>query len=164
MIHASPLYSGSILFRIEGSMNYLNKLCDSGDESENTDTFFSLGFEFLEPASALHETPIVSIKYWVPIFYLAGHAAELLLKSFLVKRGLTVSELKKKGHNLYDLIELSKIRGLSIDLIAIPKLSYLYLDKRFEYRKNNTSSLPDEDLLIEEVYRLFNEINRIDSD
>lgn len=66
--------------------------------------------------------------------YLLGHAIELYLKAFLLRSGLTISDLKKKfGHNLKKLLNeakeknIEKIVGISPQLVDdISKLNALY--------------------------------------
>jgi hypothetical protein len=51
----------------------------------------------------------------IPFYYLASHAAELLLKSALLKRGLDESDLRRRfGHDLRRLLEAVQQKGVSI--------------------------------------------------
>ncbi len=90
-------------------------------------------------------------------YFLAGHAAELFLKSFLFKNGITADELAKRyGHNLRLLIRES--RGLGLQEMCsteyIEKLGNLYTKKRTEYRQNKVAYFPPLDSLIAETDRL----------
>jgi hypothetical protein len=68
---------------------------------EDEATLLSLSTEYLEAAKVLHSTPPTKVNYAIVIFYLLGHAAELLLKSFLHKNGESIVDIKNKyGHNL----------------------------------------------------------------
>lgn len=77
----------------------------SGDGSEDEGTFYSLASEYLEAAITLFNTPPTRINYWVVIYYLLGHSAELTLKSYLFDHGETPESLKKVGHDLERLTE-----------------------------------------------------------
>jgi hypothetical protein len=52
----------------------------------------------------------------VPYYFLVSHSAELFLKAALLKRGVSVHELKKADirHNLYNLLQKLKSKGLVI--------------------------------------------------
>ena len=52
----------------------------------------------------------------IPFYYLASHAAELLLKSALLKRGFTESDLRTSEyrHSLLALLQALKDKGLAI--------------------------------------------------
>lgn len=52
----------------------------------------------------------------VPLFFLASHAAELFLKAALLKRGASVSELKKfeYRHNLSSLLAMLQGKGVQV--------------------------------------------------
>ena len=74
--------------------------------------------------------------------YLLGHALELYLKSFLMKQGCDIQELKKKkyGHNISNLLSESVKRGfedhfrISEQLRAeVDVFSSSYAAKDFEY-------------------------------
>ncbi|HXC43894.1 MAG TPA: hypothetical protein VNY51_10290 [Candidatus Dormibacteraeota bacterium] len=52
----------------------------------------------------------------IPFYFLVSHAAELLLKSALLKRGFPETDLKKfdYGHNLDSLLERLQEKGVSV--------------------------------------------------
>jgi hypothetical protein len=123
-------------------------------EFEDEATLFSLSGEYLEAASILHNTLITQVNVSLVTFYLLGHASELLLKSFLFKKGDTIENLKfRLGHNLAKLIKQAKAKGLpdSLPLRYVLALSVQYSSKQTEYRKTFEASLPPLDLLLQEV-------------
>jgi hypothetical protein len=84
-------------------------------ELENEYTLASLGSEFLVAAQTLVETPSSRGNNATVIYYLLGHAAELLLKSFLFQMGVKMGDLKDAfGHKLGTLIKEGQKRGLPI--------------------------------------------------
>lgn len=124
---------------------------------EDEATLFSLSTEYLEAASILHGTPATKYNVSLVTLFLLGHAAELLLKSFLFKRGETIEHLKfKLGHNLAKLVKRAKDKGLSekLPLQHILAFSSYYACKRTEYRRAVEASLPHIDLLLQEVQEL----------
>lgn len=132
---------------------------------EDEATLFSLSSEFLEAATVLAATPPVQIGYSLVTYYLTGHAAELMLKSFLFKRGDSIEALKKKyQHNLKQLVSRARTRGLPLSILTehIQSFSRAYSQKCTEYRKTEFLALPPLDLLIQEVRRLqsytFNQV------
>lgn len=130
-----------------------------GDGSEDEGTFFSLASEYLEAARVLHDTPPTRVGYWIVIYYLLGHSAELTLKSYLFDQGITPETLKNDcRHNLEKLIKIAKSHGLKkeISLSAISALSHIYKAKELEYRKNKRSTFPSEEDLIREIQELQN--------
>lgn len=142
-------------------------LLDFQDEA----TLFSLSSEFLAAAKRLTETPALQTNCATVTYFLVGHAAELLLKSFLFSHGDTIDDLRKRyGHDLGRLVKRARIRGLPEIVITteIQKFSGAYNKKRMEYRKRTMLQLPPLDLLFDEVVRLqrlvFNRIARIDTE
>lgn len=141
-----------------------------GDGSEDEGTFYSLASEYLEAAITLFNTPPTRINYWVVIYYLLGHSAELTLKSYLFDHGETPSSLKKIGHDLDKLVERAINHGLSnkLSVRAINALAPIYREKELEYRKRKRQTFPDQQDLIEEIKSLqsavFNRIFRFGND
>lgn len=127
-----------------------------GDGSQDDSTLFSLSDEFLEAARVLQATPPVRVSYWSPTYYLLGHAAELLLKAFLYKHGLSIRELKKINHDLVKLASRARALGLpeKVHLTQIGYLADTYKEKSFEYRTKATNTFPCLDLLTEEIEML----------
>jgi len=80
--------------------------------SEDDGTLFSLSGEFFEAARVLQATPPVRINYSSTTYYLLGHAAELMLKAFLYKRGQKIGDLKKINHDLDKLASRARELGL----------------------------------------------------
>jgi hypothetical protein len=84
-------------------------LLDFEDEA----TLFSLSSEFLAAAKVIIETPAHQENCATVAYFLVGHAAELLLKSFLFNHGDTIDDLRKRyGHNLNLLVKRARIKGL----------------------------------------------------
>lgn len=126
-------------------------------EFEDEASLFSLSSEYLEAASTLHGASHTKLTVSLVTFYLLGHAAELLLKSYLHKQGVPISELKNKyGHNLVKLIHHARERGLpkSLALAQLLQLAETYTPKQLEYRKNLTQTFPSVESLLHEVQEL----------
>lgn len=120
-------------------------------------TPFSLSTEFLEATRVLIDTIPLRTKYTIVTYYLAGHAAELLLKSFLYKNGDAIESLRKRyGHNLKLLVKRAQVKGLPsrIATAQIQSLSGVYNKKHTEYRQKTPLRLPPLDLLFHEVAAL----------
>lgn len=127
-----------------------------GDGSQDEGSLYSLSGEFLEAARLLRATPPTRTNFSLVIYYLAGHAAELMLKAFLYRQAMSVSQLKILGHDLEKLVMQAREKGLS-DKAMLPNIRQLasaYMNKDFEYRKRAKRTFPDLDLLIEEVNNL----------
>jgi hypothetical protein len=123
-------------------------------EFEDEATLFSLSAEFLEAATVLSNTPPTRLKYTLVTACLLGHAAELLLKSFLFKRGDKIDDLRKRyGHNLKFLLRRARIKGLPLKISTehLQNFSGAYARKRTEYRQKRQLCLPPMDLLLREV-------------
>jgi len=127
-----------------------------GDGSEDDGTLYSLSDEFLEAARVLQATPPTRVNFSSATYYLLGHSAELILKAFLFRHGVSIVDLKKIGHDLEKLVYRAKEKGLpeKVDLQQTLKLADIYKDKSFEYRTRKRKLLPSLDLLTEEIERL----------
>ena len=103
-----------------------------GDGSQDDETLFSLSCEFLEAARVLQATPPIRIGYWSATYYLLGHAAELMLKAFLYKRGQKIDDLKKINHDLEKLVSRARELGLpeKVQLNQILDLSVAWWSSR----------------------------------
>ncbi|PHR17104.1 MAG: hypothetical protein COA41_12730 [Sphingopyxis sp.] len=134
-------------------MSYKNMFDAPGDGSQDENTLYSLSGEFLEAARTLQSVPPTKTKYSHVIYYLLGHSAELALKAFLFKRGHTLEQLMKIGHDLGKLISVAAEHNLKStkDTIQLKELSKLYKTKQYEYRKNSGVNLPDLQCLTEEI-------------
>ena len=95
---------------------------------------FEYGREFFNISRKTRRLPV---KY-----YMLGHALELFLKSYLMKRGYSVKQLKSRhfSHNLARLLEESIDNGLENNIRISDSLrneivdfSDLYATKKFEY-------------------------------
>lgn len=102
--------------------------------------------EFLEAALAVDDSVGMQAEYHrippIPVLYLVGHSIELILKAFLVHKGVTVSDLRSKnyGHDLMRCWAKSIQLGLgdiftltSDDSEIIRLLNTLYSKKELEY-------------------------------
>ncbi len=127
-----------------------------GDGSQDDGTLFSLSGEFLEAARVLQATLPVRIGYSSAIYYLLGHAAELMLKAFLYKHGQSINDLKKINHDLGKLASRAREVGLpeTVQLDQLLLLAAAYKEKSFEYRTRKRKTFPSLDLLAEEIRKL----------
>lgn len=133
---------------------------------EDEATLYSLSLEYFEAATVLRETPPVRLGYSMVTYYLAGHAAELTLKSFLYKHGETIDVLAKSyGHDLKKLVKYARRKGLtdSISTKHIQDFAKSYARKHTEYRQKQPIALPPIDALLSEIANLqsqvFNDIS-----
>jgi len=132
------------------------KINEKGYEYQNYSTLFSLSEEFLEAARVLQSTPPRRVGYKSSIYYLLGHSAELSLKAFLFKHGKSIKYLRKINHDLGALVAEVREEGLN-DNVCLEQIGCIageYEQKSFEYRTNKTKSLPNMNLMIEEVEKL----------
>ena len=126
-------------------------------EFEDEATLYSLSSEYLEAATVLLNTPPKRIGYTLVTYYLAGHAAELVIKSFLFKHGDTIEVLAKRyGHDLKLLVKRARQKGLPAFVLTehIQSFGNIYTKKRTEYRRKQPLRLPSLDLLLLEIERL----------
>lgn len=124
---------------------------------EDEASLFSLATEYLEAADMLIQAPAIKVNVSLVIYFLLGHAGELLLKSFLLKRGVSLDDLKYKlGHNLTKLIRCTRNLGLpeSLPLLHLKDLSKNYEKKSTEYRQLKLQSYPQQDALLAELRTL----------
>lgn len=124
-----------------------------GDGSQDDGTLYSLSDEFLEAARVLQATPPVRVGCSSATYYLLGHSAELMLKAFLFKHGVSIDELKKIGHDLKELVCCAKKKGLpeKVHLQQILALADTYEGKTLEYRTRKRKTFPSLDLLTKEI-------------
>jgi hypothetical protein len=128
---------------------------------EDEASLFSLSTEYLEAAAILEQTLVVKLNVSLVTYFLLGHSAELLLKSFLFKQGISIENLKNNyGHNLAKLTREARKLGLSnsISLEHVQTLSQHYVSKQTEYRQKRKASFPPKDLLIGELRHLANHV------
>jgi len=128
---------------------------------EDEASLYSLATEYLHAAEILIETPVTKLNVSLVSYYLLGHAAELLLKSFLYKAGVPLKELKfDVGHNLEQLASRVQEIGLRppLELPQIVALSSNYKAKSTEYRQLKAMSFPPKDLLLQEVRTLSSRV------
>lgn len=101
----------------------------------------------------------------LPEYFLWARTIELVLKSFLVAEGMTLSEVRSRkfGHDLNSLLREARQRGISeligrdaIQTGLVQLLNHDYLSKRFEYREPGTRyHLPDVGMTRQLVGRLL---------
>lgn len=123
-------------------------------EFEDEATLFSLSSEFLEAATVLYDAQHTRIGYSLVTYYLAGHAAELMLKSLLFKHGDSIEVLANRyRHDLKLLVKRARLKGLPIAVSTeyIQSFASAYTRKRTEYRRKRPLSLPPLDLLMLEI-------------
>lgn len=124
---------------------------------EDEASLYSLSFEFFEAATVLSNTPPTRMGYSLVTYYLAGHAAELMLKSLLFKHGDSIEILAKRyGHDLKLLVRRARLKGLpvTVSTVHIQSFAGAYTRKRLEYRRKHLLRLPPLDLLLQEIKRL----------
>lgn len=123
---------------------------------EDEASLYGLATEYLHAAEILSETPVTKLNVALVVLFLLGHAAELLLKSYLVKAGASIPELKAHGHNLAVLVMEARAAGLrpQVSLTCIVRLSADYTAKFTEYRQLRAMEFPPQDLLLAEVRAL----------
>ena len=80
----------------------------------------------------------------IPFYFLISHAAELFLKSALLKRGFTEQDLKKHKyrHNLKSLLEELQNKGVKISIESI-KLLYALHKQHNEHALRYTALVDD---------------------
>ena len=85
-----------------------------------------------------------------PTLQLYGQSLELALKAFLLKRGVTLSQVEALRHRLSDILRLSRIRRLgtevklgAADIALINLLSDNYSRHRFRYIVTGFTRLPE---------------------
>lgn len=124
---------------------------------EDEATLYSLSSEFFEAATLLSNTPPTQTGYSLVTYYLAGHAAELMLKSLLFRQGESIRDLANGyGHNLESLVSRARLKGLPLAVSTenIQSLACAYARKRAEYRQKHPLTLPSLDLLLQEIKSL----------
>ncbi len=137
-------------------MNYPHITNLDSDGEVDDSSFYTLASEFLEASRILHDTPPTRLNVSTVTYYLIGHAAELILKAFLFKKGIAPNKLISTGHDLIKLIKLSRENGLPelIETRYIKELAYIYKKKRLEYRSKTSLSFTNFDQIFQEVDRL----------
>ena len=124
---------------------------------EDESTLYALASEYLEAANVLYNNPPGRVGYTLVIYYLAGHAAELSIKSLLCRQGATIRELAvKHGHDLIILVQSARDSGLPLRISTehIQYLSTTYVKKYTEYRRKQYLEYPPLDLLLKEIASL----------
>lgn len=124
----------------------------------NTSTPFDLwrySDEFLRAGQIVKRS--IATQVSMPALFLFGQSIELVLKGFLLGRGIPITRLKGRyGHDLRKLLKEARKRKIGIevklepvDLGVIELLGYEYLRKRYQYSQRELGEtmyvpLPDE--------------------
>ena len=128
---------------------------------EDEASLYSLATEYLHAAEILIDTPVTKLNLSLVSYHLLGHAAELLMKSWLYKAGVPLKELKVGvGHDLAQLASRVQVIGFCPPL-ALPQivaLSINYKSKSAEYLQLKAMSFPPKDLLLQEVRALSSRV------
>ena len=124
-----------------------------GDGAEDEVKLFSLSGEYLEAAKTLNSVPPTKVNHGIVTYFLLGHAAELLLKSYLFKKEIDIKELRRIGHDLNSLSDKGCESGLK-SYSSIRDLSPIYKAKKLEYRQRSRETFPPIDRLREEITEL----------
>jgi hypothetical protein len=102
--------------------------------------------DFIEAADVLD---VPGYQHLRPTYYLYGHGIELALKAFLRGAGMSISDMKKIGHDLERAVEEANKLSLrdhcvleSNDLDAINLLNVYYRAKEFEYTVAGSKTVP----------------------
>lgn len=100
-------------------------------------------------------------KLLFPLLYLYGLAIELALKAFLLKRGVTLVELKRLSHGLVGLLEVARKRKLGREvklsraqLNVIRALDVTYSSNQLRYIVTGVTVVPSLSDLAEVAERL----------
>jgi len=119
---------------------------------EDYATLYSQANEFLDAAKCLQLSHVANNV----VYSLLAHSSELALKSFLQKKGLTVSKLKFIGHDIEQLLSCSIHYGFPSNLECTHLLSLAdnYKAKKFEYRPMESMRLPNLLFLTKEIEKL----------
>jgi hypothetical protein len=102
---------------------------------------WKLGFDFKRYAEVIFKNKI-NCAGSRPFYFMIGHSYELILKSFLLTKGIELKTLKKNkyGHNLLNLFKLAmkykkfqEILGIKEIESNVDLLNTYYKDKDHEY-------------------------------
>ena len=105
---------------------------------------------------------------FVPYYVLLGQSIELFLKTYLLQKGMKLTDLKKKfGHNLETLGACAREYGLqsiaslsSIQWAAINMLGREYMGKRYQYSHGGKTVVPTIQL-VHDAAEVLRECTRI---
>lgn len=115
-------------------------------------TIYKYAESFLEAASREFEVENISI----PGYFLAGRAAELAIKAYMLATGASERDLRDVGHDLS--AALKQVEALELGETGRTVLLWLnpyYSGKDLEYPKTGFKHLPDRIQTIEEVRGLL---------
>lgn len=139
--------------------------CRSGDLAplyfEDVATPYSLSRIYFEAAAVLRKTPPVRLGYSMVTYYLAGHAAELDLRSFLYKYGETIDFLVRRcGYDLKRVVRSARRKGLPDSILTkhIQGFAKSYKRKHTEYRRKQPIGLSPLDSLLSEIANLQSQV------
>lgn len=125
------------------------------DSTELNDRSSPLGYwnfarTFFEAGGVVADNKKTCIS--APAYYLYAHALELILKSFLRCKEVTVERLRSRdlGHDLYEILKEARQKGLEVYVRLSPEqeaiienISLYYKNKDFEYFLRGTIRLPE---------------------
>jgi hypothetical protein len=131
-------------------------------------SYYMMGLNFQESAKKISETLETNNDgtpknlMAIPFYFLVSHAAELYLKSALLKRGFDETKLKEFSyrHNLSALLEELQKKGVSITPETIDLIDFLYKQHKSHtlryinlFEKNQLSLPP-----FQSVFSMLNEL------
>ncbi len=85
----------------------------------------------------------------VPVMFLVAHSIELVLKAYLRTRGLSVGELRKRGHNLVECWQWAIEHGVEdhvqltpVDMEVLELISDLHVSTQLRYIETGFKQFP----------------------
>jgi hypothetical protein len=123
--------------------------------------FWRFAANYLGAARAVNAKLELGGSLLFPTLYLYGVAIELALKAFLLKRGESLSKLKRLSHSLTDSLALARRRKLGrvlklrhFEIGAIHALDITYSSTQLRYIVTGTTRVPTVSLLAAVAERL----------
>ena len=108
--------------------------------------YWHLAAQYFQAAEAVR----ASTKLMFPTLQLYGQSIELVLKSFLLKRGVSLGDVERMRHRLHEITAVSRRRRLGLqvklsanDLALIALLSESYSTHRFRYIVTGSLRVPE---------------------
>jgi len=130
-------------------------MTDHRDERTTPHGMWRYGQDFYSAACVVREHH--KAESFMPFHFLIYQSIELSLKAYLLKKGITVAELKGKkyGHDVKKILDASLENGLKDHValdqthIAVIKIANEeYRNKRFQYIQTGSMTVPDVELII----------------
>ncbi len=140
------------------------------EAKEDEITFFVYSEEFFFAAEELEKSNNPR-KVATASYYLYGHSLELIYKSYLFKKGMSISKLKKIGHDLENTLnkcvefDIENHLDLNENYWSIIRgINKYYSKKEFEYMTRTEKTFPHlgdvKEIVKLTSSSLFNEITR----